>query len=108
MGDEAHRLAAAIAAARQFRDPDPRARLAAAVQAAARRLGLNPGRLSAVQRAMLVRWSGLALALTATGGWSAAERRALGRIIVAKAGPAERKFQQLLLRHRRLRRLLTC
>lgn len=101
-------LAAAVAAARRFRDPDPRARQAAASRAVARRLGLNPGRLSAVQRAMLVRWSGLALALTAAGGWSAAERRALARIIVAKAGPAERGFQRLLLRHRRLRRLLAC
>lgn len=101
-------LAAAVAASRRYRSPDPLVREAAALQAAARRLGLNAGRLSAAQRSMLARWSGLALALTASGGWSAPERRALGRIIVAKAGPAEREFQRRLLRHRRLRRLLAC
>jgi hypothetical protein len=101
-------LAAAVAAARRFRDPDPAGRQAAATQAAARRLGLNADQLNAAERAMLARWSGLALALTSSGGWSGAERRALGRLIVTKAGPAEREFQRLLLRHRRLRRLLAC
>lgn len=101
-------LAAAIAAARRFRDASPSGRQAAATRAAARRLGLNADRLGTSQRAMLARWSGLALALTASGGWSVGERRALGRLIVAKAGPAEREFQRLLLRHRRLRRLLGC
>ncbi|HEU0225948.1 MAG TPA: hypothetical protein VFR29_10970 [Steroidobacteraceae bacterium] len=101
-------LAAAVAAARRFRDPDPACRQAAATQAAASRLGLDADRLGAAPRAMLARWSGLALALTASGGWSAPERRALGRLIVAKAGPAEREFQRRLLRHPRLRRLLAC
>jgi len=101
-------LAAAVAQSRQFRDPDPVARRTAAMRAAARRLGLHEDRLGAAQRSMLARWSGLALALSASGGWSEAERRALGRIIVAKAGSSERKFQRLLLRHPRLRRLLAC
>jgi hypothetical protein len=101
-------LAAAVAASRRYRSPDPLVREAAALQAAARRLGLDAGRLSAAQRSMLARWSGLALALTASGRWTSPERRALGRIIVAKAGPAEREFQRQLLRHRRLRRLLDC
>jgi len=101
-------LAAAVAAARRFRDSSPAGRQAAATRAAARRLGLNADRLGASQRAMLARWSGLALALTASGSWSVGERRALGRLIVAKSGPTEREFQRLLLRHRRLRRLLAC
>jgi hypothetical protein len=101
-------LAAAVAASRRYRSPDPLVREAAALQAAAGRLGLDAGRLSAAQRSMLARWSGLALALTASGRWTSPERRALGRIIVAKAGPAEREFQRQLLRHRRLRRLLDC
>lgn len=101
-------LAAAVAATRRFRDPDLGARLAAASNAAARRLGLSLERLGPGARSMVRRWSGLALALTGSGGWSAAERRALGRMVVAKAGPAERDWQRLLLRHRRLRRLLDC
>jgi hypothetical protein len=57
---------------------------------------------------MFARWAGLALALTSRGRWDTTERRALGRMIVAKAGPGEGDFQRMLLRHGRLRKLLGC
>lgn len=99
-------LARAVAESRRF--PDAAARRSAAGKAAARRPGVRLERLGPATRSMLDRWSGLVLALTRSGRWSAAERRALGRIIIAKAGAAERDFQRLLLAHRRLRRLLDC
>lgn len=101
-------LEAAIAEAGRFRGADPAARQEAARDLAARRLGLRRARLDRQSRAMLARWAWLALALTDSGRWSAAERRALGRLVLAKAGRSERDFQRLLLRHRRLRRLLDC
>jgi hypothetical protein len=93
---------------RRFDSADPGARQAAAVRAATRRLGIALARVAPAARAMLARWAGLALALTSQGRWNPGERRALGRLIVAKAGPAERDFQRMLLRHRRLRKLLDC
>jgi hypothetical protein len=101
-------LAAAVAAHRRFRNADPAVRQAAATAAAWRRLGVIAAGLGPDARAMFARWAGLTLALTESGRWTRAERRALARIVVAKAGPSEREFQQLLLRHRRLRRLLGC
>jgi hypothetical protein len=57
---------------------------------------------------MLARWAGLVPALTARGRWTAAERRRLLHLIIAKAGRSERGFQQQLLRHPRLLRHLGC
>jgi len=65
-------------------------------------------RHSASQRAMFQRWAPLVLALTAQGRWSAGDRVRLLQLILAKAGPSERDFQQQLLRHKRLRALLGC
>jgi hypothetical protein len=101
-------LARAVAAMRRFRDPDAQRRRSRASALAARRLGARAGSLRGPARAMLERWAGLVIALTASGRWAPGERRALWRLIVAKAGPAERDFQRLLLRHRRLSRLLDC
>ncbi|MGQ0429256.1 MAG: hypothetical protein ACT4UQ_04935 [Gammaproteobacteria bacterium] len=101
-------LAAAVAALRRFRDADPLRRRAQAAELAARHLGLRAAALPAPARAMLERWAGLVLALTGSSRWTARERRGLARLVIAKAGPAERDFQRLLLRHRRLRELLDC
>jgi hypothetical protein len=102
-------LAASNRALRRFRQADPADRRAAASAAALRRLAGNGSvRLSADARAMLVRWAGLVLAMTASGAWSTGERRQLLRLIVAKAGRDERSYQRLVLRHRRFRRLLGC
>jgi len=101
-------FAGAVAMLRRFDSADPGARQAAAVRAATRRLGIALARVAPAARAMLARWAGLALALTSQGRWDPGERRALGRLIVAKAGPAERDFQRMLLRHGRLRKLLDC
>jgi hypothetical protein len=101
-------LAGAVAWLRRFNNAEPAARQAAATRAAMRRLCLAPANPAPAARAMLTRWAGLTLALTSQGRWDPAERRALGRMIVAKAGPAERDFQQLLLLHGRLRKLLDC
>lgn len=101
-------LARAVESLRQCDDADPAVRQAAALGAAAHRLGIDQTALTPAARAMFARWAGLALALTSRGRWRRAERRALGRLIVAKAGPAERDFQRMLLRHGRLRKLLGC
>jgi hypothetical protein len=77
--------------------------------AASKRLGLKEYRhLDRSVQAMLQRWAGLVLALTARGRWSRNERRSLLRLIAAKAGPDEREFQWRVLRHHRLRQLLDC
>lgn len=96
-------------ALRRFRQADAGARRAAATTAARARLGALPGsRMAGSERAMLDRWAGLVLALTARGRWTAAERRQLMRLIVAKAGRSERVYLEQVLRHRRFRRLLDC
>lgn len=102
-------LAAGTRALGRFRQAGARARSAAATSAALARLGA-PGtsRLDARSRAMLDRWAGLVLAWTASGRWTAAERRRLLGLIIAKAARSERAFQKLLLRHRKLMRLLDC
>ncbi|MGQ0383544.1 MAG: hypothetical protein ACT4UP_02485 [Gammaproteobacteria bacterium] len=101
-------LAAAVAALRRIRAPDPLHRRAKAAELAARRLGVRLNALPRPARHMLERWAGLVLALTASRRRSTRERRGLLRLVVAKARPSERDFQQLLLRHRPLRKLLDC
>lgn len=98
-------LAAAVQALARFGGPDPDRRQTAAMRAAAMKLGLAP-RVAA--RSGLARWAGLVLALTAHGRWSRQERRELARIVAAKHAESERKFQRLLMKHRRLRSLLVC
>jgi hypothetical protein len=102
-------LGAATRALRDFRQADTADRRSAATAAALQRLGFSRRLLpDAHSRAMLVRWSGLVLALTSHGSWSLRERRQLLRLIRAKAGPSERAFARQLLRHRRLLRALDC
>jgi hypothetical protein len=102
-------LAGATRALRRFRQAAPAERRQAAARAALRRLaGSRPDRLGTASRAALERWAGLVLAWTARGRWSRADRRALLRLIVAKAAATERRFQQSLLACQRLRRLLDC
>ncbi len=102
-------LEAATRELRRFRAATVPERRAAATDAALRRLGARDGmHLDAGARAMLSRWAGLVLAWTARGRWSAAERRALLQLIIAKAGRDERRYQRLLLSHARLRGLLDC
>ncbi len=104
-----HWLAAATDATRHYGQRTPAARHDATVADALARLGrAKPSRLGASQRRMLVRWAPLVLALTAQGRWSAGDRKRLLRLILAKAGPDERGFQQQLLHHTRLRALLDC
>jgi hypothetical protein len=102
-------LAASTREMRRFRQADPAVRRAAALATALRRLaGKGSVRLTPDARAMLGRWAGLVLAMTMRGAWTTSERRQLLRLIVAKAERNERAFQQLVLRHRRFRRLLGC
>jgi hypothetical protein len=102
-------LAAATDATRRYRQRTPVARRHAAVSDAWSRLGRQKApRLAASQRMMLGRWAPLVLALTARGQWSASDKRRLLQLVLAKAGPDERDFQQQLLRHTRLRALLDC
>lgn len=102
-------LAASVRELRQFRQADPAERRAAASAGALQRsAGKESVRLSADARAMLGRWAGLVLAMSASGAWTTSERRQLLRLIVAKAGRNERSYQRLVLRHRRFRRLLGC
>lgn len=102
-------LAASTEAARRFRQAATANRRAAATAVALQRLGATMStRLDANSRAMLARWAGLVSALTARGRWTAAERRRLLHLIIAKAGRSERDFQQQLLRHPRLLRHLGC
>lgn len=102
-------LAASVRELRQFRQADPAERRAAASAGALQRsAGKESVRLSADARAMLGRWAGLVLAMSASGAWTTSERRQLLRLIVAKAAPNERSYQRLVLRHRRFRRLLGC
>ena len=104
-----HWLAAATDAMRRYGQHEPAARRTAAVMDALARLGRTKmPRHSASQRAMFQRWAPLVLALTAQGRWSAGDRVRLLQLILAKAGPSERDFQQQLLRHKRLRALLGC
>ena len=102
-------LAAATLALRRFGQTDAVERRTAATAAALNRLGKTRAtRLDANSRAMLDRWSGLALALTRHGSWSPRERRQLLRLVQAKANSSEREFSRRLLGHRRLRRALGC
>jgi hypothetical protein len=102
-------LAASVRELRQFRQADPAERRAAASAGALQRLaGKGSVRLSADAHAMLGRWAGLVLAMSASGAWTTSERRQLLRLIVAKAGRNERSYQRLVLRHQRFRQLLGC
>jgi hypothetical protein len=104
-----HWLAAATRALRRFPRSGGDNRSAGAADAASKRLGLAKNRrLDRGVRAMLERWAGLVLALTARGRWSRSERRNLLRLIESKAGPNEREYQRRVLRHHRLRQLLDC
>lgn len=93
---------------RRFRSADPEQRAAAAIAAALQRLGSPRGasRLSPAQRRTLEHWAPLVLGIADLARWSAAERRALWRLILAKAACSERDYQRRLLRHQRLRALL--
>ncbi|HEX9708087.1 MAG TPA: hypothetical protein VGA24_10660 [Steroidobacteraceae bacterium] len=102
-------LARSTRALRRFRQADPADRRAAAAAAALRRLGAPArGRINANLRAMLDRWAGLVLSLTASGRWTATERRQLLTLITQKAGRSELLFHRQLMGHATLRRLLDC
>jgi hypothetical protein len=102
-------LAASTQALRRFGLAETAERRAAAASAALHRLGRTSSmRIDTNARAMIGRWAGLALAFTTHGRWTAAERRQLLRLIIAKAGRSEREYQQRMLHHPRLRRLLDC
>ena len=102
-------LAAATLATRRYRQCAPEARRDASVADALALLGdAKPRQLTSAERRMLGRWAPLVLAFTKHGRWSAAERKQLLRVILAKAGRSEREFQRELLHHARLRALLGC
>jgi hypothetical protein len=104
-----HWLAAATRALRRLPQAGSGNRCTAAADAALKRLRpAKRRRLDTHARAMLDRWAGLVLALTARGRWSRSERRDLLRLIESKAGTSERDFQRRVLCHRRLRKLLDC
>jgi hypothetical protein len=104
-----HWLAAATRALRRLPQAGSGNRCTAAADAALKRLRpAKRRRLDTHARAMLDRWAGLVLALTARGRWSQGERRDLLRLIESKAGTSERDFQRRVLCHRRLRKLLDC
>jgi hypothetical protein len=63
--------------------------------------GFTPG-----ERLAWRRWSPLALALPGVSRWSAAERRALGRVVRAKGGRRESDFAALFDAHPKLARAL--
>jgi hypothetical protein len=71
---------------------------------AAARLGLRkpPGR-SAAERLAWARWSPLLLILPGIERWSAADRRELVRVVLAKGGRRESDFALRFDRHRKLR-----
>jgi hypothetical protein len=74
---------------------------------AARMLGLDHRRkLSAGEKLWWDRWSLLVAALPGLERWSAGERRALARVILAKGGRREADFVRLFDRHRKLRRAI--
>lgn len=102
-------LEASTVVARRYGQRDPEARRNAIVADALARLGRKRvRRLTAAQHAALARWAPLILAWTENGRWSATDRSRLLRIVLAKAASNERDFQQRLLRHDRLRKLLDC
>ncbi len=74
---------------------------------AARMLGLGSrGRLTPGERLWWDRWSLLVSALRGVERWSAEEKRALARIVLAKGGRRESEFVRLFDRHRKLRRAI--
>jgi hypothetical protein len=62
--------------------------------------------MSSGERLALERWAPLAVILPGVGAWTAAERRALGRVIRAKGGRSEADFVRAFDRHSRLRSAL--
>jgi hypothetical protein len=71
---------------------------------AAETLGLGSlGSLSPAQRLWWRRWAPLVAVLPGVRGWTRDERRALGRVVLAKGGRRESDFVALFDAHRRLR-----
>jgi hypothetical protein len=99
-------LGIARAAARRF-GSDREAAVRTASAEAARMLGLGSrGRLTPGERLWWDRWSLLVSALRGVERWSAEEKRALARIVLAKGGRRESEFVRLFDRHRKLRRAI--
>jgi hypothetical protein len=74
---------------------------------AARLLGLRPaGRLTPDQAQAWQRWSPLVMSLEGAERWTALEKRALIRVILAKGGRRESDFVRLFDAHRPLRKAI--
>ncbi|MFQ5843741.1 MAG: hypothetical protein ACE5JG_02010, partial [Planctomycetota bacterium] len=73
---------------------------------AAALLGARAGRRTRGERLAWERWGPLVLALPGVARWSAADRRALARVVRAKGGRRESDYALLLNRHTRLRRAI--
>jgi hypothetical protein len=92
--------------AQRFGSDRERATAVCAREAAALLREETLARLSAPERLAWERWAPLVLVLPGVRGWSAADRRALARVIRAKGGPRESDYVRLFDRHRRLRKTL--
>jgi hypothetical protein len=94
-------LARAATAALASRPETAAAARAAVVRAAAALSGLDPRALSAGERLWLSRWAPLLVSLPGASTWTAAERRALGALVRAKAGRRESDLVPLARAHPR-------
>ncbi|MFI5103658.1 MAG: hypothetical protein ACHP79_01930 [Terriglobales bacterium] len=85
---------------------DAEAMRRAAVAQLGRQLNLNPHQLKAREQAAFADFATLMALVPDLPRWSPEERGALRAIIAAKAGRTEQRYQQLLLNHARLRRII--
>ncbi len=96
-------LAVVSSLARRFGSDRGRAERVLAREAA-ERLGTGGMRdLTAGQRLAWRRWAPLVAVLPGLDGWSAAEKRALGEVVIAKGGRRESDYVRLFDAHRKLR-----
>jgi hypothetical protein len=91
--------------AREF-GGDTEAMREATVAQTARHLGIVPRRLQPNASKAMSDYAMVLSLVTDLPHWSSDEKDALRTIIVAKAGKTEQRYQQLLLKHKRLRRVI--
>jgi hypothetical protein len=99
-------LAVTRAFAKRFGSDRERAERDAADRALARLGFARAPRLALAERAALERWSPLIAILPGLESWSAADRRALLRVAIAKGGRRESDYVLAFDRHAKLRRAL--
>jgi hypothetical protein len=78
----------------------------ASITQLARQLNVNPTKLKAREQPAFADFAMVLSLVTDLPRWSSDEKAALRAIIVAKAGKTEQRYQQLLLKHERLRRVI--